>query len=260
MRRDQLDAIRLSQVSIQAVTVICFVADQSLRESVEETLAEDPFDKLAFVRRSAFDANGERKTVIIGESDDFRSLAAFGGADRETSFFAPVKEASIKASSSCSSQQLLRQHLQDALQFALSHPLLEAAVAGLVRRVFSRQLTPLRPCTQDPQDSVENRSRVLPRTTSTIGASLRSQDRFNQLSLGIVEFPSSSHGSFLTAFLRPENSTVGSTTIYETSSSHNAKTQVTGIDRCFTLKTDHFRVRNPLESNFPPLPVVARPD
>src|SRR6476620_7904492 len=108
--------------------------------------------------------------------------------------------------------------MQDALQFALSHPLLEAAVAGLVRRVFSRQLTPLRSCTQDPQDSVENRSRVLPRTTSTIGASLRSQDRFNKLPLGIAEFPSSSHASFLTAFLRPENSTIGSTTIYETSS------------------------------------------
>ena len=59
----------------------------------------DPFDKLAFVRRSAFDTNGERKTVIIGKSDDFRSFAAFGGPYREAPFFAPVKEALIKASS-----------------------------------------------------------------------------------------------------------------------------------------------------------------
>jgi hypothetical protein len=35
--------------------------------------------------------------VIIGKSDDFRSLAAFGGPDRETPFFVPVKEASMKA-------------------------------------------------------------------------------------------------------------------------------------------------------------------
>src|SRR5256712_10862688 len=42
-----------------------------------------PFDELAFVRRSAFDTNGERKTVIIGESDDFRPFAAFGGPDCE---------------------------------------------------------------------------------------------------------------------------------------------------------------------------------
>jgi hypothetical protein len=102
MRCDHLDAIALSQISIQTVTVIRFVTDQSCREGVEKALPEEPFDKLAFVRRSAFDTNGERKTVIIGESDDFRPFAAFRGPDREAPFFAPVKEASIKASSSCS--------------------------------------------------------------------------------------------------------------------------------------------------------------
>lgn len=65
-------------------------------------MSEETFNELAFVRRSAFDTNGERKTVIIGESDDFRPLAAFGGPDREAPFFAPVKEASMKASSSFS--------------------------------------------------------------------------------------------------------------------------------------------------------------
>jgi hypothetical protein len=102
MRGDHLDAIALGQISIQAVTVISFVTDQSRRKDVEEAVSEDAFDELAFVRRSAFDTNGERKTAIIGESDDFRSLAAFGGPDREAPFFALVKEASMKASSSCS--------------------------------------------------------------------------------------------------------------------------------------------------------------
>jgi hypothetical protein len=63
---------------------------------------QDPFDELAFVRRSAFDTNGERKAVVVGESEDFRPLAAFGGPDREAPFFAPVKEASMKASSKSS--------------------------------------------------------------------------------------------------------------------------------------------------------------
>jgi hypothetical protein len=102
MRGDHLDVIALGQISIQAVTVIGFVADQSRREGVEEAVSEDAFDELAFVRRSAFDTNGDRKTVIIGESDDFRPLAAFGGPDRKAPFFAPVKEASMKASSSFS--------------------------------------------------------------------------------------------------------------------------------------------------------------
>ena len=68
------------------------------------------------------------------------------------------------------------------------------------------QLAPLRPGTQDPQDSVEHSSRVLPGAASAIGASLRSQDRFDQLPLGIAEFPSSSHALLLSAFLPAENS------------------------------------------------------
>ena len=65
---DHLDAIALGQIAVQAVTVVCFVADQSCGESIEEAVAEDTFDELTFVRRGAFDTNGERKTVIIGEA------------------------------------------------------------------------------------------------------------------------------------------------------------------------------------------------
>ena len=89
MRGDHLDAIALGQISIQAVTVRGFVADQWCREGVEEAVSQDAFDELAFVRRSAFDTNGDRKTVILGESDDFRPLAAFGGPDREAPFLPP---------------------------------------------------------------------------------------------------------------------------------------------------------------------------
>jgi hypothetical protein len=99
---DHLNAIVLRRLSVQPVAVIRFVADQSRGEGVEEAVPEDPFDKLAFVWRSTFDTNGERKTVIIGESDDFRPLAAFGGPDCEAPFFAPVKEASMKPSSKSS--------------------------------------------------------------------------------------------------------------------------------------------------------------
>jgi hypothetical protein len=163
MRSDHRDAIALGQISIQAVAVVGFVADQSCRKRVEKTLREDSFDKLAFVRRSAFDTNRERKTVIIGESDDFRPLAALGRPDREAPFLAPVKEASIKASSTSSFSlgvQLFGQHAQDAFQLVLPHPLLEATMAGLIRRIFLGQLAPLCPGAQDPQDSIEHRLRI----------------------------------------------------------------------------------------------------
>jgi hypothetical protein len=56
MRGDHLDTIALSQISIQAVTVIGFVADQSWREGFEEAVSEDAFNELAFVRLSCGEA------------------------------------------------------------------------------------------------------------------------------------------------------------------------------------------------------------
>jgi hypothetical protein len=91
MWRDHLNAIVLGQLAVQPVAVVGFVADHSRGERVEEeALSEDSFDKLAFVRRSAFDTNGERKTVIIGKSEDFRAFAA-GRPDREAPLFCPCE-------------------------------------------------------------------------------------------------------------------------------------------------------------------------
>ena len=52
-------------------------------------MPEDTFDELTLVRGSAFDTNGERKTVIIGENEDFRSVASLGGPDRKAPFLPP---------------------------------------------------------------------------------------------------------------------------------------------------------------------------
>ena len=89
MRCDHLDSVTLRQVPIQAVAVVSFVADQPRREGVEEALSQDAFDELAFVRRSTFDTNGERKTVIIGDSDDLGPLAALGGPHGKAPFLLP---------------------------------------------------------------------------------------------------------------------------------------------------------------------------
>jgi hypothetical protein len=54
MRCDHFDAIAFGQISVQAVTVIGFVTDQSRREVVEEGVSEDAFDELAFARRVGY--------------------------------------------------------------------------------------------------------------------------------------------------------------------------------------------------------------
>jgi hypothetical protein len=121
MRYDHLDAETLGQIAIRAVAVIGSVADQSSREGVEEAVSEDAFDKLPFVRPSAFDTSGERKTVIIGESGDFRPFAASGGPNCRASLLAPAEEASMNASrklsfpDACSPSATRKMWLQFAL-------------------------------------------------------------------------------------------------------------------------------------------------
>ena len=115
----------------------------------------------------------------------------------------------MKASSSCSFPRACNSPARTRKMpssLPLPHPLLEAAMAGLVRRIFLGQFAPLCPSTQHPQDSVEHGSRVLPRTTATVRTALGPQERFDQFPLGIAEFPSSSHALLLPAFLPAENS------------------------------------------------------
>jgi hypothetical protein len=99
MSCDCLDAVTLRRISIQAVAGIGLLADQSQRGAVDEAVSEGGSHKLAFVRRSAFDSSGEGRTVILGESDDFRPLATLGGAHGEARFLASEERASMKASS-----------------------------------------------------------------------------------------------------------------------------------------------------------------
>jgi hypothetical protein len=62
------------------------------RSFVEEVLTNNLFAQLAFLRRSALDINGYRKTVI---SADLRAFAALGRATANTLFSLRVKDASM---------------------------------------------------------------------------------------------------------------------------------------------------------------------
>ena len=99
VRRNHFDSVVCGQLSIQTVRVVGLVSDQPGREFVEEAGGEGIFDEMALCRRSAFDSNGEWKTVTSGDSDDLRALPAAGWADRKAPFLALAKVASTNASS-----------------------------------------------------------------------------------------------------------------------------------------------------------------
>ena len=98
MLRDQLDAVGLAQVGIQAVAVVTAVADQPRRERIEEGGGEGGVDERDFMRRSTGHVDGERKTMAVANRHDFAALTASSRADGGAPFFAELKLASMKAS------------------------------------------------------------------------------------------------------------------------------------------------------------------
>jgi hypothetical protein len=80
-------------------------------------------------------------------------------------------------------------------------------MAGLERRVFVRQLTPLCTSSQDPQNAVKYRARVMPRTTAVVCSSLWPQHRFHHGLLFIVQFPASCHRRIRSCPERIQNDT-----------------------------------------------------
>ncbi len=96
--RDHLDAV-LPHLRVQRVRVVGFISDQPRGKLVEEASCQNSFHKPALGRRSAFDRDGDRKTVARGDSDDLGPLAPLGRADCEAPFFALANVASTNASS-----------------------------------------------------------------------------------------------------------------------------------------------------------------
>ena len=78
-------------------------------------------------------------------------------------------------------------------QLALARALLKAVMAGLIRRIFHRQLRPVRASAQHPENTMKNRPRIMPWTSTSILAPIRTQDRFHQLPLFFGQFPTACH-------------------------------------------------------------------
>ena len=99
VRGNQFNSVVFSEFRVERVRVVGLVADEACGEFVEKASGKNFFNKLALGWRSALDRYGERKTVISGDSDDLRPLAAAGGTDCEAPFLALANVASTNASS-----------------------------------------------------------------------------------------------------------------------------------------------------------------
>jgi hypothetical protein len=92
------DAVFFPETLVERVAVISAVANHSFWLRLREALLDGSFDELGFMRRSAGDAAGDRKTMAVCDRHDFTAFSAASRADSSAPFFAELKLASIKVS------------------------------------------------------------------------------------------------------------------------------------------------------------------
>lgn len=99
VRRDEFDAVILLHLRVQRVAIIGQVPDQTPRLLLHEATLDSPVDQLHFVRRSRFNANGDRKTMSVSDRHDFCTLSPLCFPNKRAPFLAGAKLPSTKHSS-----------------------------------------------------------------------------------------------------------------------------------------------------------------
>lgn len=95
---DELDVMPSLKALVQWIAVVSAATDHSLWFCSCEALLDAGLDKFRFMRRSAGDAAGDRKTMAVCDRHDFTAFSAASRADSSAPFFAELKLASMKVS------------------------------------------------------------------------------------------------------------------------------------------------------------------
>lgn len=98
MGRDEPNVVLLSEALVERIAIVSPVTDHSLGLGSREALRDGGFDEFRFMRRSAGDAAGDRKTMAVCDRHDFTAFSSASRADSSAPFFAELKLASMKVS------------------------------------------------------------------------------------------------------------------------------------------------------------------
>ena len=176
MRRNHLDALLL-KFCVERVTIIGFVANQSLRLFMGKNLSESFSDKGDFMRASRRRVNGERKTIAVCHRHELRTFAPLGLSHSESPFLATTNVPSIKHSDKSRSPRSLRSCARASSPLrnvpSLTDPLLKSAMARLVRREAVGHVLPACAASQYPENAIHDLAGVSPRSAAPIVAALQ---------------------------------------------------------------------------------------
>ena len=96
--RDHLDPALLREPRVELVAVVGGVANEALGELGEKAAIERSVDERDLMRRSTFDADGERKTRAVCNGHDLGPLTALRFPDAGPPFLALTNVPSMNAS------------------------------------------------------------------------------------------------------------------------------------------------------------------
>lgn len=116
----------MSEALVERIAIVSPVTDHSFGLGLREALLDGGFDELRFMRRSAGDAAGDRKTMAVCDRHDFTAFSAASRAGSSAPFFAELKLASMKVSDKsrlATRPQVFGERVQKPRQRAVALPL-----------------------------------------------------------------------------------------------------------------------------------------
>jgi hypothetical protein len=171
-RRDHLNA-KVGQRGIEWIGIVGTIADEPSRQLGYEAGIEGRSDESHLVMRSRGGTGGERKTKTVCHCHELRPFAPLGRSHTFAPFFRHHKRAvdeTFREIEFAPLFEIAGHCLLYPLERALTHPALEAAVAGLVRRLPLRQIRPLGSGSQNPENPIEHLATAASRSPASVGA------------------------------------------------------------------------------------------
>jgi len=108
----------IPKFSIQRITIVGTISDQSLRFACDKSRCDSRFHKGDFMRRSTFQANGDRKTRAVCHCHDLRTFAPLGLSHCPSPFFAATNVPSMKHSDRSSLPRSFKSSARDVSIFS----------------------------------------------------------------------------------------------------------------------------------------------
>lgn len=152
IRRNERDSL-LSEPGIYRIAIVGFVADETFGFGNAGAPLNQVVNEGDFVRRCAGNLDGNREAGRVGDGHELGPFAALGFAHAEPPLFGwgerAVDEAFVQVDIA-QGLSVANQSPVDASHSIVANSLLEATMAGLVRRILSGQVVPGSTRAQNP--------------------------------------------------------------------------------------------------------------